>query len=75
MGDPENQFWESNRGQQWLSITGQIKIFQGFCWGQNFVLFTYQTHPSQKTNLSALENGSTDLAENLNINSQGPLIK
>ena len=32
-------------------------------------------HPSQKTNLSALENGSTDLAENLNINSQGPLIK
>ena len=24
------QSWESNRGQQWLSRTGQIKNFQGF---------------------------------------------
>ena len=31
-------------------------------------------HPSQKSELSALENGSTDLAENLNTHSQGPLI-
>ena len=42
MGDPENQSWESNLGQQWLSRTGQIKNFQGFL-GQNFGLFTYQT--------------------------------
>ena len=41
--DHENQSWESNRGQQWLSRTSQIKNFQGFCWGQNFVLFTSQT--------------------------------
>ena len=41
MGDPENQSWESNLGQQWLSRTGQIENFQGFCSGQNFVLFTY----------------------------------
>ena len=43
VGDPENQSWESNLGQQWLSRTGQIKNFQGFCWEQNFVLFTSQT--------------------------------
>ena len=42
VGDPEKQCWESNRGQQWLSRTGQIKNFQGFCWRQNFVLFTSQ---------------------------------
>ena len=41
--DHYNQSWESNRGQQWLSWTGQIKICQGFCWVQNFVLFTSQT--------------------------------
>ena len=33
------QSWESNRGQQWLSRTDQIKICQGFCWGQNFDSF------------------------------------
>ena len=43
VGDPENQSWESNRGQQWLSRTGQIKNFQGFRRGQSFVLFTNQT--------------------------------
>ena len=33
------QSWESNRGQQWLSRTGQIKICQDFCWVQNFYWF------------------------------------
>ena len=35
----ECQTWESNRGQQWLSRTGQIKICQGCSWGQNFDWF------------------------------------
>ena len=30
------QSWESNDGQQWLSRSVQIKIWQGFCWEQNF---------------------------------------
>ena len=34
------QSWESNRGQQWLSRTDQIKIWQGFCLGQNFNSFS-----------------------------------
>ena len=34
------QSWESNRGQQWLSRTDQIKIWQGFCLGQNFYSFS-----------------------------------
>ena len=34
------QSWESNRGQQWLSRTDQIKIWQGFCLGQNFDSFS-----------------------------------
>ena len=33
------QTWESNRGQQWLPRTGQIKICQGCIWGQNFDWF------------------------------------
>ena len=33
------QTCESNRGQQWLSRTGQIKICQGCSWGQNFDWF------------------------------------
>ena len=33
------QSWESNRGQQWLSRTNQIKICPGFRWGQNFHWF------------------------------------
>ena len=32
-------------------------------------------HPAQRMTLSALLNGATDLAENLNLPSQGPLIK
>ena len=35
----DSQTFESNRGQQWLSRTGQIKICQGFCWRQNFDWF------------------------------------
>ena len=35
----DRQTWESNRGQQWLSRTGQIKICQGCSWGQNFDWF------------------------------------
>ena len=33
------QTWESNRGQQWLSRTGQIKICQGCSRGENFDWF------------------------------------
>ena len=35
----DSQTFESNRGQQWLSRTGQIKICQGCSWGQNFDWF------------------------------------
>ena len=34
------QSWESNRGQQWLSRTDQINIYQGFIWGRNFDCFS-----------------------------------
>ena len=35
----DSQTFESNRGQQWSSRTGQIKICQGCSWGQNFDWF------------------------------------
>ena len=38
--DHYNQSWESNRGQQWLSRTDQINIYQGFIWGRNFDCFS-----------------------------------
>ena len=35
----DSQTFKSNRGQQWLSRTGQIKICQGCSWGENFDWF------------------------------------